>query len=111
MQKMRIGVLDYRMDFYNNLRIILNQLPEAAYIPVRDIYSYRRAVALKLNRVIGKPLFPTFDLNNQFEDFDLNKVDVLHFSNGISYEDLWGNKIFFINWCKTFKSCRIMCLC
>ena len=85
MQKLKIGVLAYRMDFYTNLRIILNQLPEADYLPVRDIFSYRRAVALKMNRVIGKPLFPTFDLNNQFEDFDLNKVDVLHFSNGISY--------------------------
>jgi glycosyltransferase involved in cell wall biosynthesis len=85
MQRVKIGVLAYRMDFYTNLRIIVNQLPEADYIPVKDIFSYRRALALKLNRVIGKPLFPTFDLNNQFEDFDLNKVDLYHFSNGISY--------------------------
>ncbi len=85
MQKLKIGVLAYRMDFYTNLRIILNQLPEAEYIPVKDIFTFRRALALKLNRVIGKPLFPTFDLNNQFEDFDLNKVDLFHFSNGISY--------------------------
>lgn len=85
MEKLRIGVLAYRMDFYTNLRVIVNQLPEADYIPVKDIFSYRRALALKLNRVIGKPLFQTFDLNNQFEDFDLNKVDLLHFSNGISY--------------------------
>ena len=85
MQKVRVGVLAYRMDFYTNLRVILNKLPEADYIPVKDIFSYRRALALKLNRLIGKPLFPTFDLNNQFEDFDLNKVDLLHFSNGISY--------------------------
>lgn len=85
MQRLKIGVLAYRMDFYTNLRIILNQLPEADYIPVKDIFSYRRALALKLNRVIGKPLLQTFDLNNQFEDFDLNKVDLYHFSNGISY--------------------------
>jgi len=77
MERMRIGVLAYRMDFYTNLRIIVNQLPEADYIPVKDIFSYRRALALKLNRVIGKPLFQTFDLNNQFEDFDLNKVDFI----------------------------------
>lgn len=85
MERMRIGVLAYRMDFYTNLRIIVDQFPEADYIPVKDIFSYRRALALKLNRVIGKPFFQTFDLNNQFEDFDLNKVDLLHFSNGISY--------------------------
>lgn len=85
MQRLRIGVLAYRMDYYTNLRVIINQLPEAEYVPVKDIFSYRRALTLKLNRVIGKPLFPTFDLNNQFEDFDLNKVDLYHFSNGISY--------------------------
>lgn len=84
MQKIRIGVLAYRMDYYTNLRNIVNKIPEADYIPVKDIFSYRRALALKLNSLIGKPLFPTFDLNNQFEDFDLNKVDVLHFSNGVS---------------------------
>lgn len=85
MQKLRIGVLAYRMNFYTNLRIIVNRLPEAVYVPVKDLFSYRRALALKLNQVIGKPLFLTFDLNNQFEDFDLNKVDLLHFSNGVSY--------------------------
>lgn len=85
MQKLRIGVLAYRMDYYTNLRVILNQLADADYVPVKDIFAYRRALVLKLNRVIGKPLFPTFDLNNQFEDFDLNKVDLYHFSNGISY--------------------------
>lgn len=85
MQKLKIGVLAYRMDYYSNLRIIVNKLPEVEYVPVKDIFTFRRALALKLNRVIGKPLFQTFDLNNQFEDFDLNKVDLCHFSNGISY--------------------------
>lgn len=85
MQKMRIGVLAYRMDYYTNLRNIVNILPEADYVPVWDVFSYHRAVALKLNRLIGKPLIQTFDLNNQFDDYDLNRVSLLHFSNGISY--------------------------
>ena len=85
MQKLRIGALAYRMDFYTNLRVMLHKLPEAVYIPVKDTFSYRRALALKINQVIGKPLIQTFDLNNQFDDFDLNRVDILHFSNGISY--------------------------
>ncbi|MGV8050129.1 MAG: glycosyltransferase family 4 protein [Anaerolineaceae bacterium] len=82
---MKIGVLAYRMNYYTNLRIIVGKLPEAEYVPVKDVYSYRRSMALKLNHLVGKPLIPTFDLNNQFEDFDLNKVDLFHFSNGISY--------------------------
>lgn len=81
----KIGVPYYRLDYYTNKRNIVGILPEANYVPVRDLFSYRRALALRLNRLIGKPLIPTFDLNNQFDDFDLNKVDLFHFSNGISY--------------------------
>ncbi|MGI6258395.1 MAG: glycosyltransferase family 4 protein [Anaerolineaceae bacterium] len=82
---MKIGVLKYRFNYYTNLRNILYKLPEAEYIPVKDWYSFVRRVALFSNNRLGKSLFPTFDLNNQFDDFELNKVDVLHFSNGISY--------------------------
>ena len=82
---MRIGILDYRMDYYTIKRIILNKVPGFDYVPVKDLYSISRRVALRFNRLFEKKLFSTFNLNNQFEDFDLNKVDVLHFSNGISY--------------------------
>ena len=82
---MRIGVLAYRMDFYTNKRLIVGKLPEAEYVAVRDWFSFQRRLALKINQLVGKPLINTFNLNNQFEDFDLNRVDVLHFSNGISY--------------------------
>lgn len=82
---MRIGILDYRMDYYTVKRIILNKVPGFDYIPVKDLYSMTRKWALRFNRLFEKTLFSTFNLNNQFEDFDLNKVDVLHFSNGISY--------------------------
>lgn len=81
----RVGVLDYRTTFYTYVRTIMNKLPEVEYVPVRDLYSLRRRVALKVNQLIGKPLIPTFDLNNQFEDLDLNKVDLLHLMNGVSY--------------------------
>ena len=82
---MKIGVLAYRFDYYTNLRNILYKLPEAEYVPVKDWYSFVRRAALSANNRLGRPLFPTFDLNNQFDDFEINKVDVLHFSNGISY--------------------------
>ncbi|NLW72701.1 MAG: glycosyltransferase family 4 protein [Chloroflexi bacterium] len=85
LKRKRIGVLEYRTGFYTYLRTIMNKLPEAEYVPVRDLFSLRRRLALKVNRMIGKPLIPTFDLNNQFEDFDINKVDLLHLMNGVSY--------------------------
>jgi len=82
---MKIGVLNYRFDYYPYLHNILYKLPEAEYVPVEDLYSYRRRFALAFNRRSGKELFDTFDLNNQFEDYDLNRVDLIHLFNGISY--------------------------
>ena len=81
----RVGVLDYRTYFYTYTRIILNKLPEVEYVPVRDLFGWQRKIATKFNQLIGQPLLPTFDLNNQFDDFDLNKVDLLHLMNGVSY--------------------------
>ena len=82
---MKIGIVSYRMDYYINQRLMLGKLPEAQYLPARDWYGFLRRLANKLNRTLGKPLIPIFNLNNQFEDLDLNRVDVLHFFNGISY--------------------------
>lgn len=82
---MKIGVLSYRFEYYPYLRNIINKLPEAEYIPVKDLYSTIRRIILSVNRRSGRDLFSTFDLNNQFDDFEINKVDILHFSNGVSY--------------------------
>lgn len=82
---MKIGVLAYRFDYYTNQRNIVNKLPEAEYVPVKDLYSNLRRAALFANRRLDRELFPAFDLNNQFDDFEFNKVDILHFSNGVSY--------------------------
>lgn len=82
---MRIGVLDYRFDYYTVKRNIVGKVPGVTYVPVKDIFSLRRNLAMQLNHFLKQDAFSTFDINNQFEDFDLNKVDILHFSNGISY--------------------------
>lgn len=82
---MKIGVLSYRFDYYPYRRNILYKLPDAEYLPVKDLYSNLRRAALFANRRNGRELFPTFDLNNQFNDFELNKVDILHFFNGVSF--------------------------
>ena len=46
---MKIGVLGYRFDYYTNLRNILYKLPEAEYVPVKDLYSVLRRAALGVN--------------------------------------------------------------
>lgn len=82
---MKVGILDYRINYYTVKRNIVDKVPGVTYVPVKDLYSWRRKWALRMNKLLGQPVLSIFDLNNQFEDFDLNKVDILHFSNGISY--------------------------
>lgn len=82
---MKVGVLAYRFDYYTNLRIIVNKVTNVEYIKVHDAYSLINQAARKINSFTSRKLFDTFDLNNQFFDFNLNNVDLLHFSNGISY--------------------------
>ncbi len=82
---MKIGILEYRTNYYPYLRNILYKIPDAEYKPVNDLYSFLRKGALFVNRSLGQPIIKSFNLNNQFEDLDLNRVDVLHFFNGISY--------------------------
>ncbi len=89
------------MDYYINQRLMVGKLPEAQYVPVRDWYGFLRRLANKLNRTVGKPLIPIFNLNNQFEDLDLNRVDLLHFFNGISY----GRT----PWVTSFETCAALC--
>jgi len=82
---MKIGVLAYRFNYYTNKRIIVGKVSEGKYVPVHDLFSIERNLAFRLNQLLRKPLLPTFDLNNQFDDLDLNRVDLFHFSNVISY--------------------------
>ena len=82
---MKIGVLAYRFNYYPYTRTIISKVPEVRYLPIRDLYSIQRNLGFKLNQLFRKPIIPTFDLNNQFEDFELNAVDIIHLMNGVSY--------------------------
>ena len=82
---MIVGVVHYRFDYYTYKHSIIDRVPGASYVPVQDLYSNLNRVTKKLNRTVGKNIFYTFNLNNQFQDFGLNKIDMLHLFNGISY--------------------------
>lgn len=82
---MIVGVLNYRFDYYPYVRIIVNRVPGVEYKKVQDLYSNLNRAANKLNRTLHKKVVYTFNLNNQFLDLNINKVDILHFFNGISY--------------------------
>ena len=93
---MHVGILGFRFDHYSYTRNIIGIIPEVEYCKVKDLFSRVNAGARILNRLTNRNLIPTFDLNNQFCDFNLNKVDLIHLFNGISYGG--------IPWVSTFET-------
>lgn len=93
---MIVGAVGYRFDHYSYIRNIIDKVPGVDYRKARDLFAYVNAGARTLNRLTNRVIISTFDLNNQFYDFNLNKVDLLHLFNGISY----GR----IPWVSTFET-------
>jgi glycosyltransferase involved in cell wall biosynthesis len=93
---MIVGIVGYRFDYYPYVRNIVGIVPGIEYRKAKDLFARVNAVARNLNRFTKRQLISTFDLNNQFFDFNLNKVDLLHLFNGISY----GR----IPWVSTFET-------
>lgn len=82
---MIVGVVGYRFDHYSYIRNIIGKVPGIEYRKAKDLFAYVNAGARTLNRFTNREIISTFDLNNQFYDFSLNKVDLMHLFNGISY--------------------------
>ena len=80
LKRKRIGVLEYRTSFYTYLRTIMNKLPEAEYVPVRDLFSLRTPSAM-INRMIGKPLIPTLTSTINLKILTLRVI--YHLMNGV----------------------------
>jgi len=93
---MHVGIVGYRFDYYSYTRNIVDKVPGIEYRKVKDLFAYVNAGARTLNRLANRQIISTFDLNNQFYDFNLNKVDLMHLFNGISY----GH----IPWVSTFET-------
>jgi glycosyltransferase involved in cell wall biosynthesis len=84
MSNLKIGILHYRKNYYTYQRTIVNQVPGCDYIGMHDMYSYLRSGAFRLRRLVGKKRINSFNLNNLFQDFGLNQVDLLHLFNGVN---------------------------
>lgn len=82
---LKIGILNYRLNYYTYVRTIVNKVPGVEYVGVNDLYSRLNRMAKLANSFTHKQLIDNFDLNNQFNDLGLNKYDVLHLHNGVSY--------------------------
>jgi glycosyltransferase involved in cell wall biosynthesis len=93
---MLVGIVGYRFDYYPYTRNIIGKVPGIEYRKAKDLFAYVNAGVRTLNRLVNREIISTFDLNNQFYDFNLNKVDLMHLFNGISY----GH----IPWVSTFET-------
>jgi glycosyltransferase involved in cell wall biosynthesis len=82
---MIVGIVGYRFDHYSYTRNIIGIVPGVEYLRAKDIFAWVNAGARTLNRLTNRKIISTFDLNNQFYDFNLNRVDLMHLFNGISY--------------------------
>ena len=77
---MKIG---YHNDTYPHKRNIIDILPNANYV---KLYNPKKRNIFNLgNKVLRRRLFNTTDSSFSFRDFDLNRFDLMHFFNAISF--------------------------
>ena len=79
---MKVG---YSVDGYQNRRTIINKVEQYNYIKVLDIYKILFKFALINQNVLKQSTPDLVDFIYRFNDLNLNKVDLLHFWNTISY--------------------------
>lgn len=79
---MKIG---YKDENYPSKRNILNVVPGASYVKVTDLNRLIRSASRAASRVLQRRMPDSLELQFRFADFDMNRVDLLHFFNSISY--------------------------
>nr|WP_199316592.1 glycosyltransferase family 4 protein [Chroococcidiopsis sp. [FACHB-1243]] len=78
-------MIGYKFDAYPEKRNIIDIVPDTKYKKVRDFFLMKQRIASQLNQLANREIFSIIDSYNQFYDFDLNRVSLLHFFNTISY--------------------------
>ena len=79
---MKVG---YDNDQYYNKRNIIDIVPGVRYARLSDINRVKRRLFGRVNKRLHRRIFDTTDLTSQFADFGLNRVDLMHFFNLISF--------------------------
>jgi glycosyltransferase involved in cell wall biosynthesis len=89
-------IVGYTHRDYARERNILDKVNAAHYTRVRDWFWLAQKLVKKLAPKTGMGRSLLMDTTNQFQDFGLNKVDLVHLFNGVSY----GN----VPWISTFET-------
>lgn len=97
-------LIGYKFDAYPEKRNIIDIVPDTKYKKVRDFFLLKQRIASQFNQLANREIFSLIDSYNQFYDFDLNRVSLLHFFNTISYSST--------PWITTFETFlpRLTCL-
>ena len=82
---MKIGIVASRYNLTSEARNVVGIVPDAEYVRVRDLFGYLSAASKRMNHMMHREIFAVSHFTNQFYDFGLNRVDLLHFFNGISF--------------------------
>jgi glycosyltransferase involved in cell wall biosynthesis len=79
---MKIG---YIRGDYPNKRNIIGKIQGLDYIKIHDMYKFLAKAPYLINGLLKRRIFDTNRFLFSFNDFGLNRVDVLHFFNTVSF--------------------------
>jgi glycosyltransferase involved in cell wall biosynthesis len=78
-------IIGFRSNNYAYSRNIVGRVSGVEYKKIWDLFSVLHMPLAVMNRILkGNPSF-FMDLSNKFNDFGINKVDLIHFFNVVSY--------------------------
>jgi len=93
---MIIGIVGSRFTHYSYTRNLVGAVPGVKYLPVTDLYGRIEHTIRRINHLCHQEIITPKNISNQFYDLNLNKVDLIHLYQGISY----GR----IPWISTFET-------
>jgi glycosyltransferase involved in cell wall biosynthesis len=79
---MRVGHLSPN---YLYVRCIVDIVHDVDYVRIADPSMALSGIGRRINSVARRQLLPTNDLHHRFNDHGINRVDLIHFYNTISY--------------------------
>ena len=79
---MKVG---YYHENYASQRTIIGKIQHLVYEKVYDVNKAVAFLAIKSNKVLRRPFFDAEERLGRFNDFNLNRIDILHFFNTISF--------------------------
>jgi glycosyltransferase involved in cell wall biosynthesis len=78
-------IIGYYGDTYTYRRNIIGVVPHLDYIRIHDLNDAIVGIAVISKIIFRRFLFDVNDRKNSFNDWNFNRVDILHFFNSISY--------------------------